>query len=211
MSTSGRRGPSQERGVLMDRIVGSARESFAEHGWAGTTLRAVARDAGVDPRLVSYYFRDKSALLQACLEPPPGYLERIAAIAASPLPQRGSALVRTLLSAWNSPATAGVLRSIVLTAAHEPVARDRLGFIFRESMIGAVARELDDDERLLRAGLVASQLVGLAMTRYLWRLQPIAGLPDEVVVALIGPTVQAYLDGPLPGRGPAPSELPARG
>ncbi|ACV78123.1 TetR/AcrR family transcriptional regulator [Nakamurella multipartita] len=203
MSTAGRRGPSQERGVLLDRIVTVARASFAEHGWAGTTLRAVAREAGVDSRLVSYYFRDKTALLQACLQPPPGYLERIAVVAASPLPQRGSALVQTLLDAWNDPATAAVLRSIILTAAHEPVALDRLGLIFRESMIGVVARELDDDERLLRAGLVASQLVGLAMTRYLWRLQPIADLPDDAVVRLIGPAVAAFLVGPLPRPEPA--------
>ncbi|WP_395728667.1 TetR family transcriptional regulator [Nakamurella sp.] len=174
-----------------------ARASFAEHGWAGTSLRAVARDAQVDPRLVSYYFRTKSALLEACLQPPPGYLERIAAVAGSPLPQRGAALVRVLLTAWNDPHMAAVLRSIILTAAHEPIARDRLAQVFRDSMIGAVARSLDDDERELRAGLVASQLVGLALTRYVWRLQPMADLPDDAVVTLIGPTIGNYLTGPL--------------
>lgn len=197
MVDGGRRGPSQERGVVVDRIVAVARASFAEHGWAGTSLRAVARDAQVDPRLVSYYFRTKSTLLEACLRPPSGYLERIAVVAGSPLPQRGAALVRVLLTAWNDPLMAGVLRSIILTAAHEPVARHRLGQIFRDSMIGAVARELDDDERELRAGLVASQLVGLALTRYVWRLPPMADLADDAVVALIGPTIRNYLTGPL--------------
>lgn len=197
MTDGGRRGPSHERGVVMDRIVAVARGSFAEHGWAGTSLRAVARDAQVDPRLVSYYFRTKSALLEACVQPPPGYLERIAVVAGSPLAQRGPALVRVLLAAWNDPHMAGVLRSIILTAAHEPIARDRLAQIFRESMIGAVARSLDDDERELRAGLVAGQLVGLAMTRYVWRLPPMADLPDDAVVALIGPAIQNYLTGPL--------------
>jgi AcrR family transcriptional regulator len=181
----------------MDRIVAVARASFAEHGWAGTSLRAVAREAQVDSRLVSYYFRTKSVLLEACLRPPPGYLERIGVVASSPLPQRGAALVRALLSAWNDPQMAGVLRSIILTAAHEPVARERLGQVFRESMIGAVARSLDDEERELRAGLVAGQLVGLAMTRYVWRLQPMADLADDAVVALIGPTIQNYLIGRL--------------
>ncbi len=197
MADGGRRGPSRERGVVVDRIVAVARASFAENGWAGTSLRAVAREAQVDPRLVSYYFRTKADLLEACLRPPPGYLERIALVADSPLPTRGAALVRSLLDAWNDPAMARVLRSIILTAAHEPVARDRLGDVFRESMIGAVARSLDDDERLLRAGLVASQLVGLAMTRYVWRLAPVADLPDEAVVRLIAPTVQRYLIGGL--------------
>ena len=197
MTDGGRRGPSQERGVLVERIVTVARASFAEHGWAGTSLRAVARDAQVDPRLVSYYFRTKSALLEACLRPPPGYLERIAVVAGSALPQRGAALVRVLLAAWTDPDMAGVLRSIILTAAHEPNALERLRQVFRDSMIGAVARALGDDERELRAGLVASQLVGLAMTRYVWRLAPMADLPDDAVVALVGPTVQSYLTGPL--------------
>ena len=65
-------------------------------------------------------------------------------------------------------------------------------------MIGAVAASLDDDERLVRGGLVASQLVGLSMTRYVWRLEPIRRLPDEDVVSLIGPTIQRYLTGRLP-------------
>jgi hypothetical protein len=62
-----------------------------------------------------------------------------------------------------------------------------------------VAESLDDDERLVRGGLVASQLVGLSMTRYVWRLEPIWRLPDEDVVSLIGPTIQRYLTGRLPG------------
>ena len=198
MADAGRRGPSEDRGVVMDRIVHVARASFAENGWAGTSLRAVARDAGVDARLIAYYFTDKSALLEACLQPPPGYLEGIAAVLRTPLRRRGPALVRNLLAAWNNPPTAIVLRSIILTAAHEPVALERLQLVFRNSMIGAVAASLDDDERLVRGGLVASQLVGLSMTRYVWRLEPIRRLPDEDVISLIGPTIQRYLTGRLP-------------
>ena len=151
--------------------------------------------------MIGYYFADKSALLEACLQPPPGYLEGIAAVLRTPLRRRGPALVRNLLAAWNNPPTATVLRSIILTAAHEPVALERLQLVFRNSMIGAVAASLDDDdERLVRGGLVASQLVGLSMTRYVWRLEPIRRLPDEDVVSLIGPTIQRYLTGRLPTR-----------
>jgi len=161
-------------------------------------MRAVARDAGVDSRLVAYYFTDKPALLRACVQPPPGYLEGIATVLKTPVRKRGAALVRNMLVAWNHPPTATVLRSIILTAAHEPVALERLQLVFRNSMIGAVAASLDDDERLLRGGLVASQLVGLSMTRYVWRLEPIRRLPDEDVISLIGPTIQRYLTGRLP-------------
>jgi AcrR family transcriptional regulator len=207
MADAGRRGPTEDRGVAVDRIVHVARASFAENGWAGTSLRAVARDAGVDPRLIAYYFTDKSALLEACLQPPPGYLEGIAAVLQTPLRRRGPALVRNMLAAWNDPPTAAVLRSIILTAAHEPIALERLQMVFRNSMIGAVAASLDDAERLVRGGLVASQLVGLSMTRYVWRLEPIRRLPDEDVVGLIGPTIQRYLTGRLPDLTPMTAPL----
>ena len=193
----------------MERIVVVARESFAQHGWAGTSLRAVARDAGVDSRLVTYYFRDKSTLLDACLVPPSGYLERIADVVRTPIRKRGAALVQGLLTAWDDPDSAAVLRSIVLTAAHEPVALQRLQQTFRNSMVGAVAASLDDDERLLRAGLVSTQLVGLSMTRYVWQLEPMKTLPGAAIVRLIGPTVQRYLSGPLPAGQPASAAVSA--
>lgn len=195
-----RRGPREDRGILAERILTRGRRSFAENGYAGTSLRGVARDAGVDARLVAYYFETKLGLLEACLVPPPDFLEAIARVSTTPLHDRGAALVRNQLRAWEDPDTAAVLRSIILIAAHEPRALDRLQMVFRGGMIGAVAASLTDEERLIRAGLVASQLVGLAMTRYVWRIEPLTTLPADDVVALIGPTVQRYLSGPLRSR-----------
>ena len=70
-------------------------------------------------------------------------------------------------------------------------------FVAQNSLIGAVATNLDDQERELRGGLVATQLLGLAMTRYVWRLEPIASPPDEEIVACVAPTLQRYLTGVL--------------
>ncbi|WP_166442025.1 TetR family transcriptional regulator [Nakamurella flava] len=198
-----RRGPKEERGVTVERIVVAARACFAEQGWAGTSLRGVARAAGVDARLVSYYFADKTALLQACLQPPPGFAERVAAAASAPLDRRGAALLEAMLANWNDPASAVVLRSVILTAAHEPLALQQLQSVFRTALIGVVAGSLNGadgpggEERAVRAGLVASQIVGLFMTRYVWRIPPLSELPDEKVFRLVAPTVQRYLDGPL--------------
>ena len=61
-------GPRDERGVLSARILTAAREAFAETGWAGTTMRAVAR-AAVDPALVYHYFGSKEGLLEAATNP----------------------------------------------------------------------------------------------------------------------------------------------
>lgn len=164
-------------------------------------MRSVARDAGVDARLIGYYFADKAALLEACLVPPPGFVERIREAARSPLPERGAALVRTMLAGWETPAIATVLRSIILTAAHEPIALERIRRVFRDGIISAVADSLPDDERVLRAGLVSSQMVGLAMTRYVWRIEPMASMPEQTVIDFLGHTVQRYLEAPPSATG----------
>jgi len=200
--TSSKRGPKRGRGVLPAQILAVARSSFAEHGYASTSMRSVANDAGVDPRLIGYYFNSKRALLEACLVPPDGFLEGVARVTSSDLPTRGRSLVRFLLSSWEQPHSAEVLRSILLTAAHEPIALERLRQIIHGSLINAVAENLGDDERVLRGGLIATQMLGLAMTRYIWRIEPIASLPDSDVLDYIAPTIQRYLtDELVPGPG----------
>jgi AcrR family transcriptional regulator len=76
--------------------------------------------------LVNYYFKTKTGLLEAALVPPAGWIASLAEAAASPVRERGAALVRMFVGAWEDPATAEFLRSVILTAAHEPVALQRL-------------------------------------------------------------------------------------
>jgi AcrR family transcriptional regulator len=194
------RGPRDERGVIAARILSAARASFAAHGYASTSLRAVAREADVDPALIGYYFGSKRGLFETALVPPADWTAAIAAAAASPIRRRGEALVRTMINAWEDPATEGFLRSAILTAAHEPVALERLAANFAVHILDAVSSKLPDQERFLRASLASSQLVGLAMTRYIWKVGALAGLPATAVVDLIAPTIQRYLTGELPSR-----------
>ena len=63
-------GPRDERGVLSARILAAARDEFAQNGWAGTTIRAIARAADVDPALIYHYFGSKDGLLDAATTPP---------------------------------------------------------------------------------------------------------------------------------------------
>jgi AcrR family transcriptional regulator len=191
------RGPRDDRGVIAERILVAARSSFAEVGFAGTTLRGVARQANVDPTLVSYYFKTKTGLLEAALIPPEGWVTALADAAASPVRERGSALVQMFIGAWEEPATAEFLRSVILTAAHEPVALQHLAADFARYILQAVSAHLDDADRFARASLASSQMVGLAMTRYVWKVGAIAQMPPEDVVRYIGPTIQRYLTGKL--------------
>lgn len=182
----------------MERILATARALFAQHGFAGTSMRAVALDAGVDPRLVTYYFHDKGTLLEACLEPPAGYLEQVDQVVHGPMRTRGAAMVRNMLTFWEDPDTSPILRGIVLIAAHDDTARQRLTAIYRNNMVGAVADGLDDRQRLLRANLAASAIIGLCMTRYVYELEPLATMDIDSVVRQVGPTVQRYLSGRIP-------------
>jgi AcrR family transcriptional regulator len=193
------RGPRDGRGIVAARILSAARASFATHGYAGTSLRSVARDADVDPALVSYYYKSKSGLLDAALVPPPGWTDAIATAAAAPIHRRGVALVQTMITAWEAPASEEFLRSTILTAAHEPIALQRLAANFAVHILDAVSTRLDDDERVIRASLAATQIVGLAMMRYVWKVGAIATIPADQAIALVAPTVQRYLNGKLTG------------
>ncbi len=92
------RGPREERGVIAERIVRAALFSFAHNGYAGTSLRAVAVSAGVDPALLHYYFADKRGLLEATLVLPVGFLEGITLASSAPMRHRGRSLVEAMLS-----------------------------------------------------------------------------------------------------------------
>ena len=198
MNDQMQRGPRGQRGVVEEQILRAARALFATNGYAGTSLRSVAQAADVDPALVHYYFHDKRGLLEAALVPPSGFLEGIEWASSVPMQQRGQALVEGMLALWEQPEAAETLRSIILTAAHEPIAMQYLREVFTTHILRAVAEYLPDDEKQLRVGLIASQLVGLSMTRYVWQVGALTDLPASQVIELIVPTIQRYLSSPLP-------------
>ncbi|MEH3141115.1 MAG: TetR family transcriptional regulator [Mycobacterium kyogaense] len=187
-------GPRDERGVLAARILSAAREAFADKGYAGTTVRAVARAAGVDPALVYHYFGSKDALLDAATDPPQRWLESVAATWATPVDRLGEALVRLMLDAWADDEIGPVLRAILQTAAHEATTREKLRRVVESSLLGVSRLGADDADRLRRSGLISSQLMGLAMVRYVWRIEPVASMADGALVAAVAPTLQRYIE-----------------
>jgi AcrR family transcriptional regulator len=193
----GMRGPRGDRGATLALITRAARASFAAHGWEGTSLRAIAREVGVDPALVHYYFSSKEDLLDAVTNPPDAWLESIRVTSSRPLRERGEAIVRNVIWTWAQPDIRDVLESILLTAAHEPRTREKLRAFLEASLLPAVAERIEGEERLVRASLIGSQALGLVMLRYVWRIEPLASLPDDQLVALVAPTIQRYLSGRL--------------
>jgi AcrR family transcriptional regulator len=190
-------GPRDERGVLAARIVAAAREEFAAQGWAGTTLRAVARAADVDPALVYHYFGSKEGLLDAATNPPQKWLENVAEVWTTPVEQLGSALIALLLASWADHEIGPTLRAILQTAAHELTTREKLRRVVEGSLMGVSKLGSDESDRLVRSGLIGSQMMGFALMRYVWKIEPVASMSDDEVIAAIAPNLQHYVDGDL--------------
>jgi AcrR family transcriptional regulator len=190
-------GPRDERGVLAARILAAAQQAFADTGYAGTTIRAVARAADVDPALVYHYFGSKEALLDAATNPPPRWLESIAKTWATPLSELGAALLRLMLGAWADDEIGPVLRSVLQTAAHEQSTREKLRRVVEGQLMGVSQLGSDDADRKVRSGLISSQIMGLAMMRYIWQIEPVASMSDDALVAAIAPNLQRYIEADL--------------
>jgi AcrR family transcriptional regulator len=190
-------GPRDERGVLAARIVAAARDEFAEHGWAGATIRAVSRTADVDPALVYHYFGSKEGLLDAATNPPQKWLESVAKVWTTPVDQLGAALITLLLASWADDEIGPTLRAILQTAAHEPSTREKLGRVVAGSLMGVSELGGDERDRLIRSGLISSQMMGFALMRYVWKVEPIASMSDDEAIAAIAPNLQRYVSGDL--------------
>ncbi|SDY97423.1 transcriptional regulator, TetR family [Asanoa ishikariensis] len=183
-----------------DAILATARTAFAEKGYDGASIRHIATGAGVDPALVHHYFGTKDKLFLAAMNAPLDPGELIPEVLAGDQDAIGERLVRFFLSIWDSPAgKAGVamLRSAV---SSEWTAK-----LFREFVVSQVLRRvrqlvpMPPAEAPMRVSLVASQLAGLAMARYVIKIEPLASASPEVLVAAIGPTIQRYVFGDLSG------------
>ncbi len=179
-----------------EAILSAARKAFARGGFDGATVRGIAGAAGVDPALVHHFFGTKQALFVAAMEFPVDVGAILPALLAPGVDGLGERLVRLLLSVWESERSPfiALIRGAV---SHEESAALLREFISRE-LLGRVAAAAEADRPELRATLIGSQLIGLAMARYIIRIEPLASADAATVVAAVAPTVQRYLTGPLP-------------
>lgn len=204
MARSGRRpGESGSREV----ILSAARERFARLGFDGTTIRGIAQDAAVDPGMVHHFFGTKDGIFAAAMELPIDAAVVIPALLDEGLDGLGERLLRFFLSLWENPASRLAMSAILRSAVSQERAAALLrGFVGRE-VIGRLAQRIDRPEPELRATLVGSQLLGLALIRYVIRVEPLASAPAEAVVAAVAPTLQRYLTEPLDNANSSVVEL----
>jgi AcrR family transcriptional regulator len=178
-----------------EAILLAARARFAEVGYDRATIRAIAVQAGVDPALVMHFFGSKQQLFLAAIELTINPAEAIPAMLEDGLDGLGERLARFYLGMWEGAQTrdgvAGILRSAF---SHEDAAALLRGFLGTE-VFGRLAERLPGDDAPLRVELAGAHLIGLAVARYVVKVEPLASAHPETVIGAVGPTIQRYLSG----------------
>ncbi|GLW45596.1 TetR family transcriptional regulator [Streptomyces sp. NBRC 14336] len=173
-------------------ILAAARERFAADGYEKATIRAIAKDAAIDPSMVMRYYGNKEGLFAAAVSVD----LKLPDLSRLPRQEIGEAMILHFLHMWEENE---VLTALLRVGVTNQAGAERMQSIFGEQLL-PVARLVcpDPEQSPARAALVATQLLGLALTRYVLRLPPAVALPVEEVVAWLAPTVQRYLTAPNP-------------
>jgi AcrR family transcriptional regulator len=194
MARTGRRpGNSGTR----EAILRAAAEEFGEHGYDQATIRDVARRAGVDAALVHHYFGRKQDLFVASLDLPVNPADLASTLLADDPEVAGERIVGLFVSLWDHAANRQPLMALIRSAVSSEQAATMLREFATREVVARVVQRLGKPDAQLRANLVMSQLIGLAMARYIVKVEPLASLPPAALAAAVGPNLQRYLSGEL--------------
>lgn len=166
-------------------IEEAARRLFAQQGYERTTVREIGAAAGIDPALVIRYFGSKDELFSTVAEPD----LKLPDLSHLPHDRIGEMLVGHFLDMWEGGSGMPVL---LRSAASNEAAALRLKVIFASQVFPVVASAGSPETAPYRAGLVATQMIGLAMTRYILKLPPVIAMERDMIVREVGKTIQRY-------------------
>jgi len=179
--------PRRRSDATRAAILTAARERFAAEGYERATIRTIAADAEIDPAMVMRYFGNKEKLFAAAA----AFDLRLPDPTAVPRNQLGAVYAAHFLERWESDDT---LMALLRAAATNEAAAQRMRKIFASQIAPAVAAVVSDpSEVAMRAGLVSSQMLGVALTRYVLRLPPVVAMDRTALIRWLGPTLQRYL------------------
>lgn len=181
-----------------EAILAAARQRFTSEGYERTTIRSVARDAGVDPAMVMRYYENKEGLFGAAVD----INLLLPDLTGMPLDEVAGLLARHFVSRWEGDLSDEAIMVMLRSAVTNPAAAERLRHVFGRQVVTLV-RSLTHDaaDSDLRAGLISSQLLGIALTRYILKLPPVAAIDAETLIAAITPVLSHFLTSPTPDPG----------
>ena len=173
------------------RILSAARRLFSSVGYERTTIRAVAVDAEIDASMVMRYYGSKEGLFAAAVVFETGFPD----LKAVPRRKVGEAVIRHFLEAWEEPGTRESLPALLRTASSNPAALRRLRTIFNKEARAAIGEVCNPERQDEAVALTVSQILGIAYSRYVLKIQPMARLKPDAIVNQVGPTLQRYICG----------------
>ena len=180
-------------------ILDVARDMFAAVGFTKASIRRIAAAAGVDAALVHHYFGSKDELFLATVQVQVNLRQVVDQLVADGVDDLGRRMLATILAEWESPAGASLVAAF-RTAVGDPGPGRALTQFVTTEVVGRVLRALQypEAEAEIRGGLLASQILGVVIGRFVIGLPALARMDGEVLIATVGPTLQHYLTGPLP-------------
>jgi AcrR family transcriptional regulator len=186
-----RAGGEDTRAALVD----AARVVFAEQGFQGATVRAIAARAGVDAAMVNHWFGGKQGLFAATVELPFDPRDLVAKVTTGDPNELAERLIRTFVTMWDTHE--GRFASLILSISSQELAAKMMVEFFSGMVFTQVAQVVGVDRAELRASLCATQVIGLGVMRYVLKLEPIATASVDSLVEMIGPTLRRYLTADL--------------
>ncbi|OJZ76203.1 TetR family transcriptional regulator [Mycobacterium paraffinicum] len=167
-------------------ILAAARERFGAVGFQGATIRAIAADAGIDPAMVMRYYGSKDKLFAAAAE----FDLRFPDFTTTEPTQIGRSLVGHFLERWEGD---DALVILLRSSTTNGEAAQRMHEIFGAQIRPLVDALVPSQESGVRAGLIATQILGMALCRFVLRLPPVVQMSRDEIVDWLGPTIQRYL------------------
>ncbi|MFC5184263.1 TetR/AcrR family transcriptional regulator [Actinomadura harenae] len=192
-SGAGRRAPGRPAGRTdtREQILTAARTMFAEKGFDGASLRAIAREAGVDPALVHHYFGSKEGVFVAAMRFPVNPAELLPKVMAGPPERMGEHFAREFIEIWEDPDK----RAPIVAMLRSAMTNERAAALMREFVTSALLERVAAVRGvpLLRLQAAVGQLVGMMIMRHVIRVEPLASASQDDLVDLVAPTLQRYI------------------
>ena len=195
-STAGRTGRRGGTPRTREAIATAARTQFADLGYERSTFRSIATAAGVDPALIVHFYGSKDELFRQVMQLPEEISAALVQVAEGERAQMGRRLAQLVVGALENPGTRPVvLGRIRCASSHQDAAA-----LVRETVtrdLSALTRAITDDRPDVRAVLVGAHVVGIALARYVVRVEPLVSIAPAELVDLLAPSYQQLLCGPL--------------
>ena len=192
-----RRPPGRRAGNSGSReaILDAALDLFAERGVDGSSLRAIAAAADVDPALIRHFFGDKATLFVTAVADRSSIPRRLGEAFPGDPSSLGERIADTYLRLWNDRETRQILLALVRSATTSERSAEMLRDLLApqaQKMTGISA----DDQRMSGMVLAASHLFGTAFALHVIQMPILTAMTHEQLVAHLAPAIQHHLNAP---------------